>query len=348
MKNILMIAPTPFFADRGCHVRILNSCYRLQRRGFEVTILTYPIGRNIPDCSIERISKIPGYKKLDPGFSLFKPFLDLLLLIKGFTLLIRKNYDHLYCHLHEGAFIGIILSKLFNKLFIFDCQGSLSGELKTNNEVKSLWLLKVTEKIEDWIYKQSNTIIVSNESIKTMISKSSGYEKEISVIPDYPDINVFNRNIKPIDLGIENNKYIVVYLGGLNKNKGIDYLLEAIPLTNENIYFLILGYPLEYVEKRINDLELLSRVKLLGPIKYEKAGQYLANGHIAISPKITDESGEANAKLFSYISVGLKVICFDSEENRMILENNGYFAKQGDVKDLAKQIDYSYKDYING
>ena len=36
--RILMVAPTSFFADYGCHVRILEEARVLQRRGHTVTI----------------------------------------------------------------------------------------------------------------------------------------------------------------------------------------------------------------------------------------------------------------------------------------------------------------------
>ncbi len=63
-----MLAPTPFFADRGCHMRILNSYLKLKRENNEVVLLTYPIGRNIIGIKTERVSKIFGYNKTSPAF----------------------------------------------------------------------------------------------------------------------------------------------------------------------------------------------------------------------------------------------------------------------------------------
>src|SRR3989344_6451897 len=82
-KRILMIAPTPFFSDRGCHIRILHSYLRLKREGNDIILLTYPIGRNINGINTSRILKISGYKKLGVGFSYYKPFLDLLLYLRA-------------------------------------------------------------------------------------------------------------------------------------------------------------------------------------------------------------------------------------------------------------------------
>ena len=42
--RVLMIAPTSFFADYGCHVRILEEARALQAAGHAVTIATYHNG----------------------------------------------------------------------------------------------------------------------------------------------------------------------------------------------------------------------------------------------------------------------------------------------------------------
>ena len=43
--KILMIAPTPFFADRGCHMQIYEQARALQKRGHDIRITTYNIGK---------------------------------------------------------------------------------------------------------------------------------------------------------------------------------------------------------------------------------------------------------------------------------------------------------------
>jgi len=42
-----MVAPVPFFVDRGTPMRILEESLALERRGVEVNIVTYHLGRNI-------------------------------------------------------------------------------------------------------------------------------------------------------------------------------------------------------------------------------------------------------------------------------------------------------------
>ena len=53
-RRVLVIAPTPFFGDRGCHVRILEEIRGLQARGADVLVVTYPTGNDVPGVRTAR------------------------------------------------------------------------------------------------------------------------------------------------------------------------------------------------------------------------------------------------------------------------------------------------------
>ncbi len=336
-----MIAPTPFFSDRGCHIRILNSYLKLKNNSNHITLLTYPIGRNIRKVKAIRIKNIIGYSKTSPGFSFYRPFLDFMLLIKAKNQIKKNKYSLIYSHLHEGALIAILLKKIwkFPNEIIFDAQGSLVGEMTTNDTIKKDgYISKILYKIEKYIVKNSDNIITSTEELKKfMISEFGVKRSKIRVQKDIPNKTLFNKKVSPAKLKLPKGKKIVVYLGGLQKNKGVNHLIEAIPFIKDKFHFLIMGYPEGECKELASKLKVKDRITFTGKIKYEEAPSYLKLGDIAVSPK-TLESGEANAKIYNYLAMGLKVVCFDSEENKKILGNKGIYAKEGSVKDLAKKI----------
>ena len=98
--RVLMIAPTPYFADRGCHVRIYEEARALTERGHEVCIATYHLGRDIPGVRVIRIPAIPWYNKLEAGPSWHKPYLDMLLL--GTVLAEIRSFRPHLLHAHPG------------------------------------------------------------------------------------------------------------------------------------------------------------------------------------------------------------------------------------------------------
>lgn len=104
-----MVAPTPFFADRGCHARIYEEALALLRLGHKVKVVTYHLGKDKDNLDVYRIVKIPWYKKLSAGPSWHKIYLDILLFFKALKVQRSFKADILHGHLHEGAMIAIFL-----------------------------------------------------------------------------------------------------------------------------------------------------------------------------------------------------------------------------------------------
>ena len=67
--HVLMVAPTSFFADYGCHVRILEEARVLQKLGLRITIVTYYKGRDLPDLEIVRTRPVPWREEYEVGSS---------------------------------------------------------------------------------------------------------------------------------------------------------------------------------------------------------------------------------------------------------------------------------------
>ncbi|MEZ4558894.1 MAG: glycosyltransferase [Caldilineaceae bacterium] len=131
--RVLFIAPTSFFADYGCHVRILEEARVLQSLGHHVTIATYRNGRDLPELTIERTLPIPWRRDYEVGSSRHKIAFDALLGLKTMALLVRRRFDVIHAHLHEGALIGVVLGKLAGLPVVFDFQGSLTEEMIDHN-----------------------------------------------------------------------------------------------------------------------------------------------------------------------------------------------------------------------
>ncbi len=80
-QTVLHIAPTPFFADRGCHIRIRNEVEALRPYPYQLIICTYHHGGDIEGLDIRRIPAIPGYTKLDAAI---RPFVSLRISCSSF------------------------------------------------------------------------------------------------------------------------------------------------------------------------------------------------------------------------------------------------------------------------
>lgn len=346
--KILMIAPTPFFADRGCHVRILEEAKALKLLENEVTIYTYHNGRNIPGFDIKRIINIPWYNKLEAGPSYHMFYLDPLLMLYSLKESYSNNPDIIHAHLHEGVFIGKFCSRLrFNKKpLVFDVQGSLTGEILAHGFIKEGVVSNLFFGFEKIINNMSDAIIVSSTNMAEMLANKFDVDKsKINVIPDGVDVNTFSGDKDTSSLReklrIDPEKKIIIYTGLLNSYQGIDYLLESIPSVIDkvnNVCFLIVGFPnVEEYKNKACKLGIEGYVMFTGKVNYSEIPTYLSLADIAVSPKVP-ESGEANLKLFTYMASGLPTVVFDHPVNKEILGDNGVYAKIKDPHSLADCI----------
>ncbi len=333
-KRILILAPTPFFADRGCHMHIAEQAYALQRQGYTVRIVTYHLGRNLPDLDIARSVKAPWYKKLGPGPSWHKFYVDPLLFFTAWKNAKEFKPDVIHAHLHEGAILGWGLKKILNVPLIFDMQGSLTGELIAHNFplIKPTWLKNLWYKLEEIIDNAADAVLVQSTEMKEE-SETRFHVPSSKVFMAYDGVStqVFTPGGRDPELmerlSIPSDKKIIAYLGGLSPHKGVDILLESFPLVLKdvpNAFLLLMGYPNEeHYKQKVKEMGLEASVRVTGKVLYEDAPRYLRLGDIAVAPKRSQT--EANGKIYNYMATGLPTIAFDTIMNREILGSLGIY-----------------------
>jgi len=161
--RILMIAPTPYFSDRGCHVRIYEEARALIARGHQVRIVSYHLGRDLEPVPVERSVAVPWYDKREAGPSWHKLYLDMLLLITALSAALRFRPQLIHGHLHEGALVGWLVAKLLKIPLVFDYQGSLTGESLNHRFFKAgSWLHRLFIAIERSINRLADRVITSS------------------------------------------------------------------------------------------------------------------------------------------------------------------------------------------
>jgi glycosyltransferase involved in cell wall biosynthesis len=347
-RKVLNIVPTPFFADRGCHMRILGEMKALAKYGYQNIIVTYHNGRDLKGLDIRRIINIPWYRKLEAGPSIHKFYIDIILFFKAAAVYIREKPDIIYGHLHEGAFVGGLIKYLltWGKVpLAFDVQGSLTSELDTFNWIKGRkpirWFFHALEK---FICRMPDFFICSSVSNGDIIKNRFHIEPDrVRVVIDGVHTDFFSKTPQAgfrKKLGIPKNAPVIIFTGALLAAKGIWNLVEAIPLVLKkvkNAHFLIVGYPVEEASQRVKKLGVSRNVHFTGMVDYFKLPDYLLVSDVAVEPKV-DKAGEASGKVINYMGAGLPVVCFEGKNNRRFLGEGGIYATGDRVENLAGKI----------
>jgi glycosyltransferase involved in cell wall biosynthesis len=339
-----MIAATPFFADRGCHVRIYEETKALARRGHEVSLCTYHHGRDLPGLRIVRSPRVPWYRKLEAGPSYHKFYVDLLLVRTALAVGRRERPDVIHAHLHEGAAIGLALRPWLRAPVVLDYQGSLSRELVDHEFVPDGSVrMKAYAAVERWIERSVDAVIVSASSSIERVRVNRGSGDATWVVSDAvdttPPADPASRLEVRRRLGIPEDRLVVIFMGLLNRYQGLEHLFEAVPLVRCEVpeaHFLVVGFPEEEPARRAREAGLASAMTFTGKVPYEQTPAVLAAADVAVSPKVS--LTEANLKLYSYMGAGLPTVVFDNPVNREVLGELGVYARRGDSRDFARAL----------
>lgn len=348
--NVLMIAPTSFFADYGCHVRILEEAMILRQMGNRVTICTYHNGRDIADLDIRRTMPIPWRTDYEVGSSRHKLGFDALLLLKALSVAIRVRPHIVHGHIHEGALIGYIVSKLLGVPLVFDFQGSMTSEMIDHHFLNPKGpFYRPARWLEQRIVRLPSAIITSSRHAAGLLTNDFHCPSDkITAIPDCVNADFFapgqskqTSSALKATLGIPPQRQVVVYLGLLAEWQGTGLLLQAaarLISRRPDVHFLIMGFPAVGTYRwQARKLGLDSHVTFTGKIPYEQAPRFLALGDVAVAPKISTTEG--SGKLLNYMAMGLPTVAFDMPVSREYLDHLGVYARLGDAASLAEALE---------
>ncbi|MGC9397284.1 MAG: glycosyltransferase family 4 protein [Anaerolineae bacterium] len=356
-RRILMIAPTSFFLDYGCHIRILEEARALLAQGLQVRIVTYYLGRDLPGLDIVRSAPTPWRSDYEVGSSRHKIAFDALLSWKALWTALRWQPDIIHGHLHEGALIGHVLAKLLHVPLVFDFQGSLTGEMLDHHFLKKdsvgyYWW----HRLEERIVEMPDAIVTSTVHSAELLASVFRRTENVYPLPDSVNLDFLfptcltpeERRQRRARLGIPPDRQVVVYLGLLADYQGVPQMLEAaasLRARGEAVTFLVMGFPrVEHYRHYARDLGLTAQDMIFtGKMPYEQIPAHLALGDVAVAPKIS--ATEGSGKILNYMAMALPVVVYDTPVSREYLNNLGLYATPvGDAEALAQALHAILRD----
>jgi len=352
--RILSLAPTSFFNDYGCHVRILEEARALQALGHAVTVVTYHKGKDVPGLTIERTAPTPWRAHYEVGSSRHKFAFDMLLGWKLLRVLIGAalrgaQFDVIHGHLHEGALIGAVVGRVFGVPVCFDFQGSLTDEMIMHRFIRADGAAhRLFAWLEHWITRLPQAVVTSTlHAAETLRATLPGHVR-VRALPDGIDVRGgLNLALAPerrtalrAQHGYGPQDVVVVYLGLLAQHQGIRNLIEAAAVAarrDARVRWLVMGYPQEEMWRtEAERAGVADRMRFTGRVPYEQMPEMLALGDIAVAPKLS--LSEGSGKILNYMALGLPTVAFDTPAQREILGDLGVYAPLGDSAALAGRV----------
>lgn len=245
--------------------------------------------------------------------------------------------------LKHSSFISIIMGKLLKKKVVcrVECSGKF-GDIETIKKMPFYMIFLKVFKLADKI------VVLSREMEKELVSH--GFKKEqLVLIPNAVDINKFrpyrNKDELKVRYGFENKK-IIIFVGRLTEQKGVEYLIRSFQkLEIKEKFLIILGDGKLRKNLEILTLELGINDYVLFAGKKENVVPYLQLSDIFVLPSISEG---LPIVLLEAMACGLPVVVTEVGGNIDVVENviNGYLIEPKNIYEIKSAIEDLFKDEI--
>ena len=354
--KILLLAPHPFYQNRGTPIAVDLLLRTLCDAGHTVDIITFNEGqdRHYRNLCIYRVGRRLGFKDIRPGFSFKKLLLDALMIPHVGARLARERYDVIHA-VEESAFIAWFYSVVTRTPFIYDMDSSLATQLSDKHPSLKRFvpLLRWFESIP---IKRALFVVPVCDSLEMLAGhfRSSGVclLKDISMLDTTPvgqmDADVRNQLVA-FDSLFDSPRRYVLYVGNLESYQGIDLMLEsfanAVLVLDDLILVIVGGSEADIAKYRhiADTLNIAAQVRFLGPRPIALLKTFCDQAQLLLSPRILGEN--TPMKLYSYLGSGVPVLATDLPTHSEVIDDQlGYLAAK-DSQSFGAAIVDIFNDY---
>jgi 1,2-diacylglycerol 3-alpha-glucosyltransferase len=322
VKSIAMVAACPFPANYGSAASIRELAQILADRGYQVHVITYPFGDDLPTGKA-RVWRIRDWRKKQrrvyTGPSLEKLVFDFLLLVQLCRVIRRERVDIIHAHNYEGALIGSLAKLVMRKPLVYQAVNLMSDELPSYNFIRPRFLATLVARLLDRLVTLFPTYIIAVTKELCDHFTNRGFSKtRISVVPPgiYPEMfeNAHPERIR--ELYSIGSRPVVMYTGVTNAYQRIDYLLRAfsIVVQKEPAARLMVVSPLKDEASLQRNQELADSLNLADHVIWVEGHtlaelpDYLAAADVAVISR--PEMPGYPVKLLNYMAAAKPVVCF--------------------------------------
>jgi glycosyltransferase involved in cell wall biosynthesis len=350
-RRILVVAPEPFYEDRGTPIAVLQVITALSELGHEVDVLTYPVGTPVPVAAVQvyRCRNPLRIRHVPIGLSVKKLILDASLVLALRGRLRRGGYDCIHA-VEEAAFPAVWMARLRGIPVIYDMQSSLPEQL-TKHRLLRLWpIQKVLRLCEAWLLARAD-LVISSTGLAQRIRESSSHRVTVrewafcaSNVTASPD----EREALRQELGIPPSHRVVLYTGSFEEYQGLDSLVAAIPNVRASVpgtTFVLVG---STPDRSTGLPEMASRLGLNGALKIvprqprERIRTFLTMADVLVSPRAF--GGNLPLKIFEYMAAGRPIVATDIPTHRALLNEERAVMVQPGPVEMAKGITLLLQD----
>jgi len=350
--------------------RVANEARLLANAGYQVAVIALRNRRQAAretwnGIEVYRVPTLELFKKTVAGngsrlnllFVRLKSFLGYVVEYLYFTsacllvstyIFVRRGFDVMHAHNPpDTLFLVAAPFKLLGKKFVFD-QHDLCPELYRSRYSAREGVYTRFLRMFEWCsLKLADVTIATNESYKQIqIERANKNPASIFVVRNGPN-QMRMTSAAPSARLRGMNKSILCYVGSLNPQDGVDYLLRSLRhllhgLKRSDFYCVIMGTgdSLQDLRDLAGNLQLNGCVELTGFVSDEELQANLAAADICVDPDPSSPLNDVSTwiKVMEYMASAKPIISFDLKETRFSARDAAIYVEPNNETEFAKAI----------
>lgn len=322
---ILIVAPEPFYEDRGTPIATRQIATALATLGFDVDLLAYPVGTDIeiPGVRILRSWNPLRIRNVRIGFSMRKLGLDAGMLFSY----LRQTRARRYAVVHaveEMAFVAAAIRGGDARL-IYDMQSSLPDQMRTHAVFRGPFVQGLLRRSERWLMTRADVIVCSaglrdhvlalqpTAQVTEMLYMSAAAAPKPELAREFRS-----------EFNIPRTAKVVMYSGSFAQYQGLDLFVDAMPTVaaaHPDVVFVLIGASDDLVpgdKAIVSSLRAAGKLFVLPRQDRHKIPSFLAMADVLVSPRSYGDN--VPLKVFDYMAAGAPIVATNIKAHRALLD----------------------------
>jgi glycosyltransferase involved in cell wall biosynthesis len=279
------------------------------------------------------INSLPRHIPIDylPARFLKQAGVSLWLHFNAHRIIFRHHLDSVNIHAGPG---GVLCVRRLPAPVIVTCHHTYRQQV---HHIRSQFWKVVFIPFEKRTYQLADRIVAVSEATKNALVEQYGIpEEKVTVIHNVVETSRFHH------LEVQKNPHSLLYIGRIDKRKGIEFLIRSMPIVRDRIPDVQLlvggkGGELEKMKILVGQLHLEHTVTFLGFVPDEQLNELYNRAQCVVVPSIFEGFG---ITVIEALAAGTRVVGTDVDGIREILQSGEYgtLVRYGNHQALANAI----------